>query len=195
MPQLPPLLQIDNIILSIDLLTEKFCCDLSQCHGACCIEGDAGAPLELEEVALCEEMLPLAEKKMTAAARELVLREGVATVDPEGELVTQTVGGRDCVFAFREGACHFCALENIARQTKAQWKKPVSCHLYPIRVKQFAGGLIGLNYHRWNICESARRLGREQNVPVYRFLRAPLINRFGREWYKQLEEAARQLGL
>ncbi|MBR1889586.1 MAG: DUF3109 family protein [Alloprevotella sp.] len=189
---IPPLLQIDNVILSADILTEHFCCNLEVCKGACCVEGDSGAPLRPEEVANCEELMPEALSDMSREAIELVNESGVATIDPEGELVTQIVRGKDCVFTCYEGGCCFCALEKIARRKREVWTKPISCALYPIREKYLSNGLIGLNYHRWSICAPARALGREKGIFVYQFLRFPLIRRFGKEWYKQLEVAARQ---
>lgn len=193
MNSIPPLLQIGDVLLSSEILTESFCCNLEACGGACCIEGDSGAPLREEEIGECEELLPLVWNDMSTAARDQVDREGVAAIDREGDLVTQIVEGRDCVFTCYEGGCCFCALERAARRKRALWTKPISCALYPIREKQLSNGLIGLNYHRWSVCAPARALGREKGIAVYQFLRAPLVRRFGKEWYAQLEAAARAL--
>ena len=198
-----PILEVGGVLLSTDLITEYFCCDLDACGGACCIEGDAGAPVTLEEVAEIEESLDAAWPLMSATAQSVVDRQGVAYTDPEAELVTSIVNGKDCVFTYYNSAeqrveglpegCCLCALERVCREGKTRFMKPISCALYPIREKHFAGGLIGLNYNRWAICEGAVKRGRELQMPLYRFLREPLIRRFGEEWYKELEEVAEVL--
>ncbi|MBR0434292.1 MAG: DUF3109 family protein [Bacteroidaceae bacterium] len=195
-----PILDVGGVLISTSLLTEYFCCDLSACGGACCIEGDAGAPVTLDEVAQIEEALDAAWPQMSAMAQSVVDRQGVAYTDPEGELVTSIVGGKDCVFTYYnyppsqvpdlpEGCC-LCALEKACREGRSRFMKPISCALYPIREKHFGGGLIGLNLHHWAVCDAAYKRGRELGIPVYRFLREPLIRRFGQEWYDELEQTA-----
>lgn len=198
--RVPPILDVGGVLISSDLLTEFFCCDLATCRGACCVEGDAGAPVEKDEVEALRQCLDAAWPLMSASAQSVVDRQGVVYTDPEGELVTSIVNGRDCVFAFRHDAtdaadslgglpdgCCLCALEKVCRDGRTSFSKPVSCALYPIREKRFSDGLIGLNLHRWAICEPAFRRGRELGVRVYEFLREPLTRRFGSEWYKELE--------
>jgi len=198
-----PILEVGGVLLSTDILTECFCCDLDACGGACCIEGDAGAPVTLDEIAEIEESLDEAWPMMSAAAQSVVDAQGVAYPDPEGELVTSIVNGKDCVFTYYnsgqnkikdlpEGCC-LCALEKACREGRTTFMKPISCALYPIREKRFAGGLIGLNYHRWAVCDAAVRKGRELNIPLYRFLERPLIRRFGQEWYDELCQVADEL--
>ena len=119
----------------------------------------------------------------------------MACTDPEGELVTSIVAGRDCVFAYHEGGCCFCALERACSAGLTSFRKPMSCALYPLREKAFANGTVGLNYHRWEVCRPAVAKGRALGLPLYRFLAGPLRRRFGDEWYGQLLEAARMLGL
>ena len=183
------MLQVGNVILSTEILTENFCCDLSQCRGQCCVDGDAGAPVTLEEVSEMEHVYPSIREELTAEARAVVDEQGMAYVDKTGELVTSIVGGRDCIFACHDGTgCCLCASDRAFRQKRIRWDKPISCALYPIREKRFAGGLVGLNYHRWDICQSARLLGRQLKLPLYRFLREPLIRRFGQAWYDELEQ-------
>ena len=197
-----PILEVDGVLISTSILTEKFCCDLSACGGACCIEGDAGAPVTLDEVGEIEAALDAAWPAMSAQAQAVVDRQGVAYTDPEGELVTSIVGGKDCVFTYYnypphevqelpQGCC-LCALEKACREGRSRFMKPISCALYPIREKRFSGGLIGLNLHRWAVCDAAFRKGRELNLPVYRFLREPLIRRFGEAWYRELETVAEE---
>lgn len=189
--RLPPLLQVGDVILSPDILTECFCCDLEACGGICCVEGDAGAPLTLEEVGELENVLDAVWPDLSASAQAVIDKQGVAYNDQDGDLVTSIVHGKDCVFTcYDKKGCCFCATEKAFREGRTSWCKPISCYLYPIREKQLGGGLVGLNYHRWNVCADAVRHGRELGLPVYRFLRDPLIRRFGEEWYAELEEVA-----
>lgn len=190
-----PILEVGGVLISTSILTEHFCCDLSQCRGACCIEGDAGAPVTLDEIGEIEASLDAAWPLMSATAQSVVDRQGVAYTDPEGELVTSIVNGKDCVFTYHDEMagienCCLCALEKACREGRSRFTKPISCALYPIREKHFGGGLIGLNLHHWAVCEPAYKKGRELGLPVYRFLREPLIRRFGEAWYAELEEVA-----
>lgn len=191
------IIQVGNVLCSIDIFREQFCCNYKACRGVCCIEGDAGAPVTLDEVAAIEGILPLIEGDLAPGALEVIRRQGVAYVDREGDLVTGIVDGRDCVFACRDdkGGC-LCAIERAKNRGLFAVDKPVSCSLYPIRVKKFnVGGevLYGLNYHRWSICRDAVDKGYRLSMPVYRFLKEPLVKRFGAEWYTELEEAAHQV--
>lgn len=168
---------VDDVLVSADIITEPFCCDIAACHGQCCEEGNAGAPVTLEEVADIESQLDDIWPRMSASSQAVVEKQGVAYTDQEGDLVTSIVGGRDCCFRGPQG----CLLR----------ERPISCHLYPIRVKQI-GDTTALNYDRWSICRAAILKGRTENIPVYRFLREPLIRRFGEAWYAELCEIAAQ---
>ncbi|MBQ8867431.1 MAG: DUF3109 family protein [Bacteroidaceae bacterium] len=187
------MIQIDDVVVSLDVLREKFFCDLSACKGECCIEGDAGAPLELDEVAEIEEVLPEIWDDLSPEARAVIDKQGVAYTDEEGDLVTSIVNGKDCVFTCygEDGNC-YCAIEKAYRAGKTRFYKPVSCHLYPIRIGDY-GPYKAVNYHRWNVCKAAVVLGKSKNMPVYKFLREPLIRKFGEEWYKELEIAVEEL--
>lgn len=187
------ILQVGNVLVSPDIFTELFCCDLDACGGICCVEGDAGAPLELDEIAEIEDCLDRVWSDLSASAQSLIDRQGVAYADRDGELVTSIVNGKDCVFTCYAGATCLCALEKACREGRSRFVKPVSCSLYPIREKKFPGGISGINYHKWQICESARAKGRELNLPLYKFLREPLIRRFGANWYRELLEVADEL--
>ena len=190
---LPPILEVGGILISSDLLTEEFCCDLDVCHGACCVEGDAGAPVTLDEIGEIESCVDEVWKDLSAQAQSVIDRQGVAYTDQEGDLVTSIVRGKDCVFTcYKDGLC-LCALEKAYREGRTHWCKPISCALYPIRAKQFADGTIGLNYNRWKICGSGVRKGRELHLPLYRFLEGPLTRRFGEEWYRELCEVADEI--
>lgn len=184
--------QIDNVLVTTDILTEKFCCDLDACKGQCCVEGDAGAPVTLDEVAAIENSLDTVWNDLTASAQAVIDKQGVAYTDQEGDLVTSIVGGKDCVFTCHEDGCCLCTLEKAYRAGKAKFCKPISCALYPIREVRLSNGLIGLNYPRWAVCSDAVKKGKELDLPIYKFLKEPLTRRFGSEWYEMLEEAARQ---
>ena len=198
MEKLPPIIQVGDVLLSSDILTERFCCDLSDCKGACCVEGDAGAPVTLEEIAEIEDCLDDVWSDLSASAQAVIDKQGVAYNDPEGELVTSIVRGKDCVFTYYDelggiSDCCLCALEKAYRAGHTQFCKPVSCALYPIREKRFSNGLVGLNYNRWDVCKAAVTKGQKENLPLYRFLREPLIRRFGEEWYQELIDTVKEL--
>ena len=188
-----PIIEIGNVLVSMDVLTEKFCCDLDACKGECCIEGDAGAPVTIDEVAGIEDALDTVWGSLSAAAQSVIDKQGVAYTDEEGDLVTSIVNGKDCVFTCYDKGCCLCTLEKAYRAGQTKFCKPISCALYPIRVKQLSNGMAALNYHRWDVCKEAVKKGRELNLPVYKFLKEPLIRAFGQEWYDKLLEAAKWL--
>ncbi len=181
-----PIIQVGNVLVSSDIITECFCCDLTKCNGQCCVEGDAGAPLTLEEIGEVEDCLDDVWDDMSASAQAVVDKQGVAYADADGEMVTSIVDGRDCVFTCYENDICLCALEKAFRNGKTSFCKPISCSLYPIREKRFSNGFVGLNYHEWNVCRDAVALGKKLNLPLYKFLKEPLVRRFGEEWYAEL---------
>ncbi|MGN0233723.1 MAG: DUF3109 family protein [Bacteroidaceae bacterium] len=187
------ILDIDGILVSSDIITEHFCCDLDACKGVCCVEGDAGAPVTIEEIEGIEESLDSVWGDLTAQAQAVIDKQGVAYTDTEGDLVTSIVDGRNCAFTCYEGGCCLCTLERAHRAGKTRFIKPISCALYPIREKTFANGTVALNYHRWDVCREARQKGRELKLPIYKFLAAPLTRRFGKEWYDTLCEVAENM--
>lgn len=181
------MVQIQDTIVSFDVITKEFCCDLKKCKGACCIEGDAGAPVTADEIAQIENLLPVIREDLSPQALKVIDEQGVAYPDPEGEMVTSIVNGRDCVFTvYGEDGCCYCAIEKAWREGRCSFMKPVSCHLYPIRVKRL-GEWWGLNYDRWDVCQAAAIKGRREGIPVYKYLKEPLIRRFGQAWYDELE--------
>lgn len=188
-----PILQVGNVLLSPDIITERFCCDYAKCKGICCIEGNAGAPVTIDEVAEIEDALDTVWNQLSPQAQAVIDRQGVAYTDEEGDLVTSIVAGKDCVFTCYDGGNCLCALEKACREGKTNFPKPISCALYPIRAKQFSNGMVGLNYSRWAICRDAVTLGKQLDMPVYRFLKEPLIRRFGKEWYEELEALAQEI--
>ena len=193
--QIPPILEVGGILISSDILTERFCCDYEKCRGICCVEGDAGAPVTLDEIYAIEDSLDAVWPDLSASAQSVIDHQGVAYNDRDGDLVTSIVHGKDCVFTCYDGDNCLCALEKAFRSGKTRFQKPISCALYPIREKHFDGGLIGLNYHRWAVCADAVEKGKALDLPVYRFLREPLIRRFGQQWYDELCEVASLFGL
>lgn len=185
--------EIGDVLVSSDIITERFCCDLNTCHGDCCVEGDAGAPVTLDEVAAIEDALDGVWGDLAASAQSVIDRQGVAYTDCDGDLVTSIVNGKDCVFTCHSGGCCFCALEKAHSVGRIRFVKPISCALYPIRELRLGNGRVGLNYHRWDVCASAKRKGVEKNLPLYQFLKAPLTRRFGEEWYEELASVAAEV--
>ena len=181
------MLQIQDTLVSLDLAERFFLCDLDSCLGQCCIDGDAGAPITEEEDRKLREILPVVKPYLLPSALREIEANGVSYVDEEGDLVTQIVEGRNCVFTtYGPGGMCMCAIEKAYREGKTDFYKPISCHLYPVRLKEY-DGFTAVNLHRWKICRCAEVLGRAKGVRAYKFLKAPLIRRFGEEWYKELE--------
>ena len=167
---------VKNSIVSDDIADRRFGCDLACCKGACCVDGDSGAPLLEEEVAKLEAVLPEALPRMTEEGRLAVQQQGVAVRDKDGDLGTPLIDGGACAFiTYSEDGCALCALQELY--------KPVSCHLYPIRVEDY-GEFTAVNYHQWDICRCAKGKGE----PLYVYLKEPLVRRFGQEWYDELIE-------
>ncbi len=183
------MLQIKDTIISLDLLYEHFVCDLTVCNGICCIEGDNGAPLEVDEVKIIEDLLPIIWDDLTEKSKEVICNQGVSYIDTDDEPVTSIVNGEECVFTYtdKNGICK-CAIEKAYREGKTNFYKPISCHLYPVRLQKYED-YIAVNYHRWRVCNCARQLGGKLKVPVYQFLKEPLIRKFGESWFEQLEIA------
>lgn len=184
------MIDIDDKIVSTDLLKECFACDLGQCKGICCVEGNAGAPLEMEEVDILEEEFSNYKPYMTEAGIKAIEEQGFMVIDCDGDYTTPLIDDAECAYSFEENGITFCAIEKAWREGKCSFQKPISCHLYPIRVAQFSNGTVGLNYHRWSVCRSAVECGKKLGIPVYKALKEPIIRRFGEAFYNQLEEAA-----
>ena len=183
------MLEIGNTIVSLDLFTKYFICDYKACKGICCEDGDGGAPLTAEEdekiKSILPEILPLLPRK----AKEIIEKQGTSYIDEEGDLVTSIIGNRECVFSYRDKDGWKCAIETAYNAGKVDFKKPISCHLYPVRLTEYPK-FTAVNFHKWDICDWALAYGKREKVPVYKFLKEPLIRKFGEEWYAELEEAA-----
>lgn len=187
------MVEILDTLVSLDLFRESFCCDLTSCRGACCVEGDAGAPVDMDEIAGLEEAAEVLRSELTPEAQAEIDSNGVVYIDRDGQFVTSIVNNRDCVFAIRHAdGTTLCAIDRAQREGRLDIQKPISCALYPVRLSS-VGDMTAVNYHRWDICRCACELGRRQNLPLYQFLREPLIRAFGREWYDECCTVAREL--
>lgn len=188
------MIQIDDTIISMDLFDKQFCCDLSVCKGECCIEGDSGAPLEESELPILEKILPIIWNDLSPVSQEVINKQGVSYVDIEGDRVTSIVNGGECVFSYvdENGVCK-CAIEKAYREGRIDFYKPISCHLYPVRLEKLRNGTVAINIHRWKVCQAAFEMGKKVGLPVYKFLKEPLIRRFGAEWYENVCLAAKEI--
>lgn len=187
------MIEIDDKIVSTDILKVRFCCDLGHCKGICCVEGNAGAPLEAEEVEILEREYPSYKDYMTPEGRESVEKAGFMVIDEDGDYTTPLVNDAECAYSFSQNGVTLCAIEKAHREGKTDFKKPISCHLYPIRLTTFSNGSTGLNYHRWGVCSGALKCGAKQDVPMYVALKEPIIRRFGSEFFDALGEAEKLL--
>jgi hypothetical protein len=171
--------------ISEDLITVHFTCDLEKCKGACCVEGDAGAPLEEEEISLFEDYLDEIKRFMLPEGIREIEKTGVFDYDAEGRFVTPLVKGKECAFVYFDDDIARCAIEKAFQEKMIPFPKPVSCHLYPVRIKELHEG-EALNYHEWRICKKALENGIKLKMPLYVFLKEALIRRYGRDWYSSL---------
>lgn len=183
---------IEDTLISNAVVEEHFVCDLLRCKGACCEEGDFGAPLEEAELQQIQDNLEGIKPFMTEAGRKLLSTEGFVEPDDFNHPVTTTLHGRDCIFAVRDNGILGCAIEKAWKSGKSDFQKPISCHLYPIRIQRYPN-YEAVNYHEWDICSPACENGKALKMPVYQFLKAPLIRKYGQDWFDQLDEAAKQL--
>lgn len=179
---------IDDILISEELFRKKFVCELSSCGGACCVEGESGAPLESEEIALLKNVLPMAEKYMTPEGKKEIAMRGVYETDSDGDMVTPLINNKGaCAFVSYEGNIAKCSIERAWAAGEISFRKPISCHLYPIRVEKLAY-YTALNFHSWDVCKPALSCGKKLDVPVIKFLKEPLIRKFGKSWYEKAEK-------
>ena len=185
--------QLGKTIVSEDIIKKDFVCNLSACKGACCIDGDAGAPLELEETKILEAIYPKVKPFLRKEGIAAIEAQGKFTTNDFGEHETTLIDGADCAYViFDKKGTALCAIEEAYNQGAIDWKKPVSCHLYPIRVKDYTE-FSAVNYHKWEICDDACTLGKELQVPVYKFVKQALIRKFGEDWYMELEKVAEKM--
>jgi len=185
--------QIGKTIVSEDIIQKDFVCNLAACKGACCIDGDAGAPLDLEESKILQDIYPKVKPFLRKEGIAAIEAQGTFITTEDGELETPLINGADCAYVtFDNRGTALCGIEEAYNQGEIDWKKPVSCHLYPVRVQDYSE-FAAVNYHHWHICDDACTLGKELQVPVYKFVKQALIRKFGEDWYGELEETAQKL--
>jgi len=188
-----PMIQIGSAIVSLDIIETKFVCNLAKCKGMCCVYGESGAPLENDEIDILREIYPKVKKYMTPAGIEVVEQYGVYDTDFDDDTVTPLIGNtEDCAYSYREKNIAYCAIEKAFIKGETDFRKPISCHLYPIRITKYSD-FDAVNCHKWEICKDALKLGEKKNVSLLVFLKEPLIRKYGADWYEQLCEAAELL--
>jgi hypothetical protein len=182
------MIEVGNVLLHEDVVTENFVCNLNKCKGACCLEGDSGAPLEVRELDILDEIYPKVKPFMTAKGIATIEENGAWVNDFEGDYTTPCVDvNKECAYVIWENGITKCAIEKAYESGAISWRKPISCHLYPIRITKYPEFDV-LNYDRWSICSPACSFGAELKVRVHEFLKAPLIRKYGEDWYRELEE-------
>jgi hypothetical protein len=180
------MIKIGDVLVSDDIKEKEFVCNLEKCKGACCVEGDYGAPLEEDELDILKEIYPKVKSYLTPEGIKAIEEQGTHVLDEDGDLSTPTVGGKECAYAIYDNQKVLkCGIEQAYYDGKVSWKKPISCHLYPIRITK-KKNFEAVNYHKWDICSAACALGKQLGVPIYKFLKEPLIRKYGQAWYDEL---------
>ena len=180
------MIKVGEVLVSDDVAKKEFVCNLEKCKGACCVEGDYGAPLEEDELDMLKKVYPKIKRYLTKEGIAAIEEQGTHVIDPDGDYSTPTIGGKECAYAHYDAKGVLkCGIEEAYNDGKIKWKKPISCHLYPIRITK-KKNFEAVNYHKWSICSPACALGKELKVPIYKFLKDPLIRKYGKEWYDGL---------
>jgi len=186
------MIEIGRAVVSLDILEKKFCCDITKCKGACCVEGYSGAPLKEEEAAIIEELYPKFKEYLSEENKAQIAKQGFSVIDHDGDLVTPIIGKNECVFTFTdEQGITLCAIEKAYYEKNTNFRKPVSCHLFPIRIKHYSE-FRAVNYVELAICSPARKCGNSDGIYVYEFLKEPLIRALGEDVYNQICIAAKE---
>ena len=188
------MLAIGNTLISEEIIDKQFVCDLNACKGACCVKGDYGAPLEKEELAILDSIYEKVKPYLTDEGIKAIEKQGKYLLYEKKEWVTPLAKGKACAYTVFENDVAKCGIEKAFYDGKINFKKPISCHLYPIRINVQRNGYEALNYDRWSVCKAACKLGDSLKVPVFKFLKESLTRKYGKEWYKQLEIAADMMG-
>lgn len=185
--------QIGKTIISEEILEQDFVCNLNACKGACCVDGNAGAPLEDHETEILVDVYSDVKPFLRPDAIQAIENQGAFVKGDDGEWETPLINDSECAYVvFDEASIAKCGLEEAYNQGATDWKKPVSCHMYPVRVREYTE-LVAVNYHKWEICDPACSLGVELKVPIYKFVKEALIRKFGSDWYAELEKVAAEL--
>jgi hypothetical protein len=185
------MLQIGSTLVSLDLIEKKFVCNLSHCKGACCVLGDSGAPLDDDELQQLEEAYPSVKPYLRDVSIKTIEKDGLWQLDSDGDKVTTLVDNKECVFVVFEKGIACCGIEKAFFDGKVKFRKPVSCHLYPVRLTKYSS-FLAVNYHEWDVCKSALKSGNKLGVPLFVFLKEALVRKFGEKWYAELELSARE---
>ncbi|NQX84943.1 MAG: DUF3109 family protein [Flavobacteriaceae bacterium] len=184
--------QLGKTIVSEDIIESDFVCNLKACKGACCIAGEAGAPLDAQETKILAEVYPFVKPYLRPEGIKAIEAQGTHITNDFGELETPLIGNADCAYVvFDQNNTALCGIEAAYNKGDIQWKKPISCHLYPIRVKDYSA-FSAVNYHNWKICDDACSLGQELQVPIYKFVKEALVRKFGEDWYTELEKIVKK---
>lgn len=180
------MMKIGDVLVSDDIRAVEFVCHLEKCKGACCVEGELGAPLTEDELPVMHQIQEAIQPYLTPEGRKAIQEQGPYVLDEDGDYSTPTIGGRECAYAMYDAQGVLkCGIEQAYRDRKIDFPKPISCHLYPIRITK-KKTFEAINYHKWNICSAACSLGKSLQVPLYRFLKEPLIRKYGADWYNEL---------
>ena len=184
--------QLKNTIVSDDIIEKDFVCNLNACKGECCIAGEAGAPLETDEVHILQDIYPKVKPFLRPEGIQAIEQQGTHITTPLQDLETPLVDGKECAYVtFNEKGYASCGIEDAYNAGEITFKKPISCHLYPVRIQKYSS-FLAVNYHKWPICDDACTLGQKLKVPVYKFVKDALTRKFGKEWYDQLENIAKE---
>lgn len=185
--------QIENTLISEEIIENDFVCNLNACKGACCVDGESGAPLEDAETEILVDIFADVKPYLTPEGIKAIEEQGAFVKGEDGEWETPLVNESECAYViFSEKGVAKCGLEEAYNQEATDWKKPVSCHLYPIRTREYTE-FTAVNYHKWEICDPACSLGEELKVPIYKFVKEALTRKFGEKWYSDLEKVAEEL--
>jgi hypothetical protein len=190
---LPTMMEIGDKVVSLDLVTEKFICDLDICRGVCCVDGESGAPLEAGEVELLEREYGKIAPYLREEGKRAISESGTWVIDLDKENVTPLIEGKECAYAIFENGIARCGIEKAFEHGATSFRKPISCHIYPIRAKEYSS-FTALNYDRWKVCDPARICGVKKNMPVYRFLKDSIIRKWGEDFYRKLEIVSQNTG-
>ena len=189
---LPTMVEIDDKVISLDVIENRFCCDINKCKGACCVQGESGAPLDDDEVKILDKEYPAFRDFLRSEGNRAIEEQGTWVLDSDGEMVTPLVNGKECAYAIFENGIARCGIEKAFEEGKTDFRKPVSCHIYPVRIKRY-NAFKAVNYDRWPVCDDARSHGEEKNICVFRFVREGIERKFGADFYQKLEILSSQV--
>jgi len=186
------MIEIEDKIISDDLFEKKFVCDLQKCKGVCCVEGDSGAPLTKKEILEIDKNISKIKTEMSPTGLSILEKKDFFYVDSDGDQVTSLINDKECVFVvYDQNKIAKCSIESAFRKNKINFNKPISCHLYPIRVKKYKN-FQAINVDSWHICQPACKCGTELNVPVFKFLKNAIVRSWGLIFFQQLDSVYEQ---